>query len=187
MSGNRFSDEFSTFVMKNLRSSPMRALWAPLCRPKVARTEELVRVDLFRVRALRKASREYESQALASDAVHFANDMLGTVAVLAGLLVVLLSRSVTLPDWLVSRADAFAATIVAQFGKISSLTNRRRSAAFGVLRARKAVADKTVAMSGHCYEITATTPDPADDLIGGFTVSEFRFDRNTRRGEAGPD
>ena len=70
-------------------------------------------VDLFRVRALRKASKEYESQALASDAVHFANDMLGTVAVLAGLLVVLLSRSVTLPDWLVLRADAFAATIVA--------------------------------------------------------------------------
>jgi cation diffusion facilitator family transporter len=70
-------------------------------------------VDLYRVRALRKASKDYGSQALASDAEHFTNDMLGTVAVLAGLLVVLLSRSLTLPDWLVSRADAFAATIVA--------------------------------------------------------------------------
>jgi cation diffusion facilitator family transporter len=70
-------------------------------------------VDLYRVTALRRASREYASQALASDAEHFANDVIGTVAVLGGLLVVLLSRSVTLPDWLVSRADAFAAVIVA--------------------------------------------------------------------------
>jgi cation diffusion facilitator family transporter len=70
-------------------------------------------VDLYRVRALRRASKDYASQALASDAEHFTNDMLGTVAVLAGLVVVLLSRSLTLPDWLVSRADAFAATIVA--------------------------------------------------------------------------
>ena len=70
-------------------------------------------VDLCRVRALRRASKDYGSQALASDAEHFTNDMLGTVAVLAGLVVVLLSRSLTLPGWLVSRADAFAATIVA--------------------------------------------------------------------------
>jgi cation diffusion facilitator family transporter len=70
-------------------------------------------VDLYRVTALRRASREYASQALASDAAHFANDVIGTVAVLGGLSVVLLSRSVTLPDWLVSRADAFAAVIVA--------------------------------------------------------------------------
>src|SRR5258707_2471755 len=70
-------------------------------------------VDLCRVRALRRASKDYGSQALASDAEHFTNDMLGTVAVLAGLVVVLLSRSLTLPGWLGSRADAFAATIVA--------------------------------------------------------------------------
>jgi cation diffusion facilitator family transporter len=70
-------------------------------------------VDLYRVAALRRASKEYASQALASDAEHFSNDMIGTVAVLGGLLLVLLSRSVTLPDWLVSRADAFAAVIVA--------------------------------------------------------------------------
>jgi divalent metal cation (Fe/Co/Zn/Cd) transporter len=50
---------------------------------------------------------------LASDAEHFSNDLIGTAAVLGGLLLVLLSRSVTLDDWLVSRADAFAAVIVA--------------------------------------------------------------------------
>jgi divalent metal cation (Fe/Co/Zn/Cd) transporter len=70
-------------------------------------------VDLFRARALRKAAREYGSQALASDAEHFTNDMLGTAAVLAGLIVVFLSQSLSLPDWLVSRVNAFAAAIVA--------------------------------------------------------------------------
>jgi len=70
-------------------------------------------VDLYRARALRKAARDYRSQALASDAEHFTNDMLGTLAVLLGLTVVLFSQSVPLPDWLVSRVDAFAAAIVA--------------------------------------------------------------------------
>ena len=71
-----------------------------------------VAVDFYRVRALRNAARAHGSQALASDAEHFKNDLLGTMAVIGGLFVVLLSRSISLPDWLVSRADAFAATIV---------------------------------------------------------------------------
>jgi len=70
-------------------------------------------VDVYRARALRKAAGGYGSQALASDAEHFTNDMLGTAAVLGGLIVVLLSQWVPLPDWLVSRVDAFAAAIVA--------------------------------------------------------------------------
>lgn len=70
-------------------------------------------VDLYRARALRKAAIDHHSQALASDAEHFTNDILGTAAVLVGLMVVLLSQSVPLPDWLVSRVDAFAAAIVA--------------------------------------------------------------------------
>src|SRR6516165_10139122 len=70
-------------------------------------------VDVYRARALRKAASEYGSQALASDAEHFTNDMLGTAAVLGGLIVVLLSEWVSLPNWLVSRVDAFAAAIVA--------------------------------------------------------------------------
>lgn len=70
-------------------------------------------VDLHRARALRRAAMEHRSQALASDAEHFTNDMLGTAAVLGGLIVILLSQSIPLPDWLVSRVDAFAAAIVA--------------------------------------------------------------------------
>jgi cation diffusion facilitator family transporter len=70
-------------------------------------------VDLYRVSALRKAAKDHRSPALASDAEHFTNDMLGILTVLAGLGVVALSRFVALPDWLVSRVDAFAAVIVA--------------------------------------------------------------------------
>jgi cation diffusion facilitator family transporter len=70
-------------------------------------------IDIYRARTLGRAAKKYESQALASDAEHFKNDILGTIAVLGGFMVVLLSRSVALPEWLVSRADAFAATFVA--------------------------------------------------------------------------
>jgi cation diffusion facilitator family transporter len=77
-------------------------------------------VDLYRVRALRRASRKYSSQALAADAEHFKNDVLGTLAVLAGLIVVQLSHSIALSDWLVSRADAFAAAIVAVIALLSA-------------------------------------------------------------------
>jgi cation diffusion facilitator family transporter len=42
-------------------------------------------LDLGRTRASRAASRRYDSPALRSNAVHFASDMLGSVAVLAGL------------------------------------------------------------------------------------------------------
>ncbi|HEX4435410.1 MAG TPA: cation diffusion facilitator family transporter [Solirubrobacteraceae bacterium] len=43
-------------------------------------------LDLGRTSASRRASRRYDSPALRSNAVHFASDMLGSVAVLAGLL-----------------------------------------------------------------------------------------------------
>ena len=70
-------------------------------------------IDVYRARALRKAADEYQSQALASDAEHFKNDILGTIAVLGGFAVILISRLAALPEWLVSRADAFAAIVVA--------------------------------------------------------------------------
>jgi cation diffusion facilitator family transporter len=70
-------------------------------------------VDFFRARALRRAAASYESSALASDAVHFANDMFGATSVLVGLAVVALRDPLHLPKWLVTRADAVAALIVA--------------------------------------------------------------------------
>jgi cation diffusion facilitator family transporter len=70
-------------------------------------------VDFFRVRALRKAAASHTSSALASDAEHFANDMLGAISVLIGLTVIALRDPLHLPEWMVTRADAVAALIVA--------------------------------------------------------------------------
>ena len=70
-------------------------------------------VDFLRARTLRKAAAQHSSSALASDAEHFANDMLGAVAVLLGLAVIALADPLHLPDWLVGRADAMAALLVA--------------------------------------------------------------------------
>jgi cation diffusion facilitator family transporter len=69
--------------------------------------------DFFRTRALRKAAADNSSSALASDAVHFANDMLGAVSVLVGMTAIALKDPLHLPDWFVSRVDAFAALLVA--------------------------------------------------------------------------
>jgi cation diffusion facilitator family transporter len=81
-------------------------------------------VDLSRARALRKAAKKHYSDALASDAEHFGNDMLGAIAVLAGLTIVGISRVIPIPDWIVARADAFAAIIVAciALGSVWSLS-----------------------------------------------------------------
>jgi divalent metal cation (Fe/Co/Zn/Cd) transporter len=62
---------------------------------------------------LRRAATSHASSALASDAEHFANDMLGAISVLAGLAVIALRDPLHLPGWLVTRADAIAALLVA--------------------------------------------------------------------------
>ncbi|MDR3229167.1 MAG: cation diffusion facilitator family transporter [Puniceicoccales bacterium] len=65
-----------------------------------------IAVDLNRIRILRRVARETGSQALAADALHFASDMAGSLAVLAGLL----AASFGVPF-----ADTFAAAAVAAF------------------------------------------------------------------------
>jgi cation diffusion facilitator family transporter len=70
-------------------------------------------VDFLRARSLRKAARQHASHALASDAEHFANDMVGALAVMAGLAVVALAKVLPIPEWLVGRADAIAGLAVA--------------------------------------------------------------------------
>jgi cation diffusion facilitator family transporter len=72
-----------------------------------------VTVDFLRAGTLRRAAKRHASSALASDAEHFGNDMLGAVAVLIGLAVIALRGPLHLPDWLVERADAIAALLVA--------------------------------------------------------------------------
>src|SRR6266403_1859869 len=44
-----------------------------------------IAVNFWRARALHRAARDTQSQALAADALHFASDVLGSVAVIAGL------------------------------------------------------------------------------------------------------
>jgi cation diffusion facilitator family transporter len=68
--------------------------------------------DFFRARALRKAAASHSSTALASDAEHFANDMFGAISVLIGLAAIGLKDPLHLPNWFVSRVDAFAALAV---------------------------------------------------------------------------
>src|SRR5712664_4920406 len=44
-----------------------------------------IAVNFWRARALHRAARDTKSQALAADALHFASDVLGSIAVIAGL------------------------------------------------------------------------------------------------------
>jgi len=70
-------------------------------------------VDFFRARTLRKAAADHASDALASDAEHFANDLFGSLAVVVGLAIVAFGHLISLPSWFVGRADAVAALVVA--------------------------------------------------------------------------
>src|SRR5207244_9165858 len=64
----------------------------------------VILVDVSRTVALRRASRRYRSAALASNALHFASDLLGSTAVLVGLVLVRAGYA---------RADSAAALFVA--------------------------------------------------------------------------
>jgi cation diffusion facilitator family transporter len=68
-------------------------------------------VDVSRSRALDRAAKEHNSQALAADALHFATDVWSSSVVIVGLAAVWLSGRLQLP-WL-ARADAVAALGVA--------------------------------------------------------------------------
>jgi cation diffusion facilitator family transporter len=83
-------------------------------------------IDFFRSRALRQAAASHSSSALASDAEHFGNDMLGAISVLVGLAAIALKNPLHLPEWFVSRADAFAALAVGviAFRSVWSLGSR---------------------------------------------------------------
>ncbi|MFL5806173.1 MAG: cation-efflux pump [Roseiflexaceae bacterium] len=85
-------------------------------------------VDWRRSRALRKAAQKFKSQALAADAAHFSNDMLGAAVVLVSLVVLAVARPQgLLPEWLLLRLDALAATVVAVIALWVSWTMGRRA------------------------------------------------------------
>ena len=84
-----------------------------------------IAVNLWRARALHRAAHETKSQALAADALHFASDVLGSVAVIVGLALSALGYS-----WGDAAAAATVAVIIAALGMrlarstVETLTDR---------------------------------------------------------------
>jgi cation diffusion facilitator family transporter len=70
-----------------------------------------IAVNLWRARALHRAAHETKSQALAADALHFASDVLGSVAVIAGLVLIGLGYA-----WGDAAAAAAVAVVIALLG-----------------------------------------------------------------------
>src|ERR1700722_19988892 len=70
-----------------------------------------IAVNLWRARALHRAAHETKSQALAADALHFASDVLGSLAVIAGLVLIGLGYA-----WGDAVAAATVAIIIAMLG-----------------------------------------------------------------------
>jgi len=85
-------------------------------------------VDWRRSRSLARAAAEFKSQALAADAAHFSNDMLGAAVVLVSLIVLAIARPLELlPEWLLIRLDAGAAAVVALIALWVSWSMGRRA------------------------------------------------------------
>jgi cation diffusion facilitator family transporter len=70
-----------------------------------------IAVNFWRARALHRAAHETKSQALAADALHFASDVLGSVAVIAGLALTGLGYA-----WGDAAAAATVAVVIAMLG-----------------------------------------------------------------------
>ena len=121
-------------------------------------------VDFFRTRALRNAAASHESSALASDAEHFANDMLGAIAVLVGLAVIALRDPLHLPEWLATRADALAALIVAAIA-FRSVWN------LGSKAVRALMDDVPIGLT----ERLKKRVESVDGVVGGTVVIRTRF------------
>jgi cation diffusion facilitator family transporter len=83
-------------------------------------------VDASRSRALARAAKKYNSQALEADALHFSTDIWSSAVVILGLVAVLVGRSSSRPDlwW---RADSIAALGVAAVATWVSLRLGRRT------------------------------------------------------------
>lgn len=70
-------------------------------------------VNIVRVGMLKRAATAFKSPTLAANVANFTNDILSSLIVLVSLLLITLSQWLPLPLWLVQRADAIAAAIVA--------------------------------------------------------------------------
>jgi cation diffusion facilitator family transporter len=70
-------------------------------------------INILRVQALRRAATQFNSPTLAANAANFTTDILSSLVVLLSLVLIGLNYWLPLPDWLIQRADALAALIVA--------------------------------------------------------------------------
>src|SRR6476661_6248022 len=95
-----------------------------------------IAVNLWRARALHRTARATKSQALAADALHFASDVLGSIAVIAGLALAALGF------WW---GDAAAAIAVAVMIALLGLRMARSTVETLVDRAPKGAQDKATA------------------------------------------
>jgi cation diffusion facilitator family transporter len=95
-----------------------------------------IAVNFWRARALHRAARDTKSQALAADALHFASDVLGSIAVIIGLLLTALGYR-----W----GDAAAAIAVAVMISILGLRLGRSTIETLLDRAPQGAAEKAIA------------------------------------------
>jgi cation diffusion facilitator family transporter len=84
-------------------------------------------IDIGRSRALDRAAKKYDSQALEADALHFSTDIWSSTVVIIGLILVLVAERANQP-WLV-HADAIAGIAVAGIVVLVSLQLGRRAVA----------------------------------------------------------
>jgi cation diffusion facilitator family transporter len=70
-------------------------------------------INVARVYTLHRTARETRSHTLAANVANFANDILGSLLVLVALGLIALDPWLNLPSWLIVRADAIAAALVA--------------------------------------------------------------------------
>ncbi len=70
-------------------------------------------INILRVRALRQAATKFKSPTLQANAANFTTDILSSLVVLLSLVLIGVNHWLPLPDWLIRRADALAAVVVA--------------------------------------------------------------------------
>src|SRR5882724_3742741 len=95
-----------------------------------------IAVNFWRARALHRAARDTHSQALAADALHFASDVLGSIAVIIGLLLTVLGYR-----W----GDTAAAIAVAVMISVLGLRLGRSTVETLLDRAPEGAAEKAIA------------------------------------------
>jgi cation diffusion facilitator family transporter len=70
-------------------------------------------INILRVQALRRAAAQFKSPTFEANAANFTTDILSSLVVLVSLVLIGLNYWLPMPDWLIRRADALAALVVA--------------------------------------------------------------------------